>query len=134
MIVWVSFKLYPPWIFCADLYWDMSGNWINIVLKKIGETVKNCSLGSYLGKNWACVGHTQNQAQFFFGGNMENFFKNFLFYQNIISFDWVMNDFLWHTVLCDIFLPFPAETDVRRKQWIPKVYCSFLQQCSVVWE
>ena len=51
----------------------MSENLINIynlcynieVLKKNGKTVKNCSLGSYLGKTLASVGHTQNQAQFF---------------------------------------------------------------------
>ena len=29
------------------------------------------------------------------------------------SFDWVMNDFLWRAVLCDILLPFLAETDVH---------------------
>ena len=56
---------------------------------------------------------------FFCGNNKRRSqaFKNFLFYQNIISFDWIMNDFPWLAVLCDcdILLPFLAENTLKLK-------------------
>ena len=59
--IWSIFTLYfhTPWIFFADFYWDMLGNWTNIynlcyhivvLKKKIRKTVKNCSSGTLFGQ------------------------------------------------------------------------------------
>ena len=67
------YPLVPPTLdFFSDFYWDMLGHWINIynlfyhivVLKK--KLLKIVLLGHYLGKNWASMSHTQNEAKFFF--------------------------------------------------------------------
>ena len=58
--------------FFSDFYWDMLGHLVNIynlfyhivVLKK--KLLKTVLLGHYLGKNWASMSHTQNEAQFVF--------------------------------------------------------------------
>ena len=57
--------------------------------KKLVKLLKIALLGPYLGKNWANIDYAQNQAQFFCGNNKRRSqtFKNFLFYQNIMSFD-----------------------------------------------
>ena len=64
--------------FFADFYWDMLGHWTNIyslcyhivVLKKISvKLLKIALLRPYLGKNWANMGHAQDEAQFFSGNN-----------------------------------------------------------------
>ena len=52
-------------------------------------TLKIALLGPNLDKNRASIGHDQNQVHFFSGKTKgdNKLFRNFLFYQNIISFD-----------------------------------------------
>ena len=79
--------------------------------KKLVKLLKVALLGLYSGKNWSSMGHTQNQAQFFcveITKGDHKLSRTFLFYQNNISFDWVMNDF----VLCYNLPSVLAETDM----------------------
>ena len=79
----------------SEICWDIELIFITcviiVVLKKnLVKLLKIALLEPYLGKNWASMGHTQNEAQFFFGNNkIRSYkgFKNFLFHQNIIRFD-----------------------------------------------
>ena len=77
------------------------------------------------------MGHTQDE-KYFFGRNNKSrssAFRKFLFYQNIICLDWVMNLFLFWVMFSDKKVSFPAKTDVlngsvkifsvsNRKGWI----------------
>ena len=107
----------------------MLGHWINIynlcfhivVLKKISKVVKNCSSTTLFGQKLGQHGpHPKWSSFFYFGNNKRRSeaFKNFLFHQNIIRFDWVLNDFLTCVILCCQNQPFPAEKDVGRKRAI----------------
>ena len=125
---WLSlakfYSLDPPTLdFFAVFHWDMSGNLINIynlhynivVLKKIAKAFTNCSFrilfGQKLGQQRPCP-----KSSLIFFLEITRAFKNFLFHQNIISFDWVMNDFLSCVTFCCQNWPFLAESLVKY-QW-----------------
>ena len=65
--------------------------------KKLVKPLKNCFFGPNLHRKEVIMGHAQDGNFFFFGTNNKSrssAFRKFLFYQNIICFDWVMNLFL----------------------------------------
>ena len=64
--------------------------------KKLVKSLKNCFFGTNFHKNGAIMGHAPNETIFFGRNNKSksSVFWNFLFYQNIICLDWVMNLFL----------------------------------------
>ena len=69
--------------------------------------------------------HAQDEKKSFFGRNNKNrysAFRNFLFYQNILCFDWIMNLFLSSVMFSAKKVSFPAKTDVimRQKNWVVK--------------
>ena len=115
-----------PLSFIVGFQWSMLGDSIDInnvccnsvvLKKKIGETLKNCFFQPNLHYKEVNMGHTQNEKQFYFGRNNKSrslALGDFLFYQNIICFGWVMNLFLF----CVMFFikkgSFPAKTAVAR--------------------
>ena len=101
----VAWKTPPILFLLNNFYLNMFEKSINsnklccyvLVLKKFGKTFNNSYFGPFLGKKRARMGHAQNDNQIFFSWNNIRrswAFRYFLFQQNIISFDWVMNDFL----------------------------------------
>ena len=64
-------------------------------LKKVGKTFKIAFLGPYLGKNRTTIATPKIKFKFIFENNNKRpwAFNKFLFHQNIICFDKVMNDF-----------------------------------------
>ena len=61
------------------------------------------------------MGHARDEKKIFFGRNNKSRssgFRKFLFYQNIICFDWVMNLFLSWVMFSVKKVPFPAKTAV----------------------
>ena len=76
--------------------------------KKLVKPLKNCFLGlNLLKKDSLWVIH--NMENNFFGRNNKSrspAFRNFLFYQNIIFFDWVMNIFLSWVMFLVMFFSF----------------------------
>ena len=101
---WLKGHTYFP--FFADFQWNMLGDSINmnnLCLKKLVKALKNCFSGPDLNKNGVLICHTQNEKQFFDRNNKSrsSVFKNVLFYQNIICFDWVIDFFLsWEWRFC----------------------------------
>ena len=80
-------------------YWDFISHFNNSVKEK-----------KWPKRNWAWT--MSKIESVFFQERTKRTFKNFFIYQNIISFDWVMNDF--SILLCDILLPERAISD-----WLP---------------
>ena len=71
--------------------------------KKLARTFKNCFLvqkSPTSARKWASINHAQNQIRFFCKNNKERskFSKSFLFHENIIIFNRVMNDFLFDVI------------------------------------
>ena len=60
--------------------------------KKVGKTSQKLFFGPNLHRKEVIMGHTQD-GKFFLAGR-SSAFRKFLFYQNTICFDWVMNLFL----------------------------------------
>ena len=114
------YPLVPPTLdFFSDFYWDMLGHWINIynlfyhivVLKK--KLLKIVLLGHYLGKNWASMSHTQNEAKFFFWKQQ----KKIISFQELFALSkyhtfWLRYE--WFSDLCDILLPKPASSGLKQ--------------------
>ena len=102
---------------------NMLGDTINInnylccnlaVLKKLVKPLKNCFLDRIYkekGSLWAML----KMGKKFFGRNNKSrssAFRKFLFYQNIICFDWVMDIFLSWVMFSVKKVSFPAKTAV----------------------
>ena len=65
--------------------------------KKLVKPLKNCFFWPNLHKKGVIMDHGRDEKKFFFGRNNKSrspAFRKFLFYQNIICFDWVKNLFL----------------------------------------
>ena len=65
--------------------------------KKLVKPLKNCFSGTNLHRKGVIVDHPQDEKKIFFGRNKKSrssAFRKFLFYHNIVCFDWVMN-LLW---------------------------------------
>ena len=113
----------------VDFQWNMLENSINfdnfccnpIVLKKnVVKPLKIAFSGPICTTKGSAWGHAQHGKQFSFGRNNKSrssAFRNFLFYQSIICFGWVMNLFLF----CVMFFikkgSFPAEAAVPFWKW-----------------
>ena len=84
--------------------WNMLGDSIDInnlccnllALKKFVKNSKNCFLGPINAQERSHYGPRPNEKQFFGTNNKSQLsaFRNFLLYQNIICFGWVVNLFL----------------------------------------
>ena len=121
----------------------MLAHWINIynlgyhivVLKKNSVTLlKIALLGPYLGKNWASMSHAQNEAQFLLEITKgdHKLSRTFCF-KNIISFDWVMNDFLiFCVILCCQNQPFPTEKDALCYLLLIKLLSLKVEVCYII--
>ena len=95
-----------------------------VALKKNSvKLLKIALLGPYLGKNWASMGHAQNEAQFFLEITKGDHKLSRTFsFTNIISFDWVIHDFLiFCLILCCQNQPFPTEKDALCYQLLIKL-------------
>ena len=82
--------------------------------KKLVKPFKNCFLGPICTKRGSLLA-TPKSKNIFFGRNNKSrssAFRNFLFYQNIICFDWVMNLFLSWVMLFVKKVSFPAKIAV----------------------
>ena len=81
--------------------------------KKLVKPLKNCFFGPNLHRQGVIMDHAQDEKKIFFGRNNKNrssAFRKFLFYQNIICFDWVMNFFLSSVMFSVKKVSFPAKT------------------------
>ena len=67
------------------------------------------------------MGHTKDGKKFFLAEIKKSrlsAFRKFLFYQNIICFDWVMNLFLSWVMFSVKKVSFPAKSAVGTELWI----------------
>ena len=84
--------------------------------KKLVKPLKYCFCGPNLHRKEVIMGHAQD-GRIFFGRNNKSrssAFKKFLFYQNIICFDWVMNLFPSWVMLSVKKVSFPVKTSVNK--------------------
>ena len=91
---------YPLSFFFAGFQWNILGYSISInnftcnpveFWQKIGKASKNCHFWAQLVQKRDHYGWVMTKTKnFFFRNNKQRSFRNFLSYQNIICFDWVM--------------------------------------------
>ena len=122
----LPFKSTHHGFFFADFWWDMLGHWINIdnlcyhivVLKKknLAKLLKIALLGPYLGKNWASMGHTQNEAIYIYWKWQKEIISfQELFISSRYKF-WLSYE--WFSDLYNILLPKSAIFGWKRCDWI----------------
>ena len=99
------YALVPPTLdFFADFYWDILGNWHDMLSYCSSEEKgrKIALLGCYLGKNWASMGHAQNETLIFF----RKWQKEIISFQELFILSeykfWLSYE--WFSDLCDILL------------------------------
>ena len=82
--------------------------------KKLVKLLKNCFFGPNLHRKGVITAHSQHRKRFFSWNNKSrsSAFRKFLFYQNIICFDWVMSLFLSWEMFSVKKVLFPAKTAV----------------------
>ena len=106
-----------------------------VALKKNSvKLLKIALVGPYLGKNWASMGHAQNEAQFFLEITKGDHKLSRIFsFTNIISFDWVIHDFLiFCLILCCQNQPFPTEKDALCYQLLIKLLSLKVEVCYTI--
>ena len=115
-------------LFLAVFQWNILGDSINInnlcfnpafLKKKLVKPLKSCFLVPIYAKR-GNYGHRSQWKMFFLGRNNRNWslaFRNILFYQNIICFDWIMNLFPSWVMFSVKKVSFPAKTAVNAR-WI----------------
>ena len=87
--------------------------------KQLVKPLKSCFLVPICAKR-GNYGHRSQWKMFFLGRNNRNWslaFRNILFYQNIICFDWIMNLFPSWVMFSVKKVSFPAKTAVNAR-WI----------------
>ena len=106
-----------------------------VALKKNSvKLLKIALVGPYLGKNWASMGHAQNEPQFFLEITKGDHKLSRIFsFTNIISFDWVIHDFLiFCLILCCQNQPFPTEKDALCYQLLIKLLSLKVEVCYTI--
>ena len=83
--------------------------------KKLVKPLQNCSFGPNLHRTAVIMDHAQDGKIFFDRNNnsRSSAFRKFLFYQNSICFDWVINIFLSWVMFSVKKLSFPVKTAVN---------------------
>ena len=102
-----------------------------VALKKNSvKLLKIALVGPYLGKNWASMG----EAQFFLEITKGDHKLSRIFsFTNIISFDWVIHDFLiFCLILCCQNQPFPTEKDALCYQLLIKLLSLKVEVCYTI--
>ena len=82
--------------------------------KELVKSLKNCFFRPNLHRKGVIMGHALD-GKIFFGRNNKSrssAFRKFLFYQNIICFDWIMNLFLSSSMFSVKKVSFPSKTAV----------------------
>ena len=114
------YLLYFLWLISNEICYEIWLIFITCVAiqqfwKKLVKPLKNCFFGSIFHKYGVIMGCSHHGTFFSRRNNKSrsSAFRNFLFYQNIICFDWVITPFLSWVMFSVKKASFPAKTAVQ---------------------